>query len=144
MPSSEACEVEPDLACTSNMATHHPDIKGKRRGADAGDFSLKLSLVFHLAQTSYSLRAPGSQITWMQSVLAFIAFCLLLAQGLRAARLARKGLNFIKVLRKVSSVSFSCCFGMKSMPRTKGSNWLKIAFSLLQQCVTIFFTSATM
>lgn len=143
MPSTEACEKEPVLACTSNMATHHPDIKGKRRGAHAGDFSLKLSVVFHLAQTSYSLCAPGSLITWVQSVLAFIAFCLLLAQGLQAARLSRKELSFIKDF-KVSSVSFSFCFGTKPIPHgLKAQTGLKIAFSLLIQCVMIFFTLAT-
>lgn len=63
LSSAEAFEKQPVLACTSNTATYHPDIKGKSRGAHAGDFSLKLSLVLHLAQTSYSLSVPGSLIT---------------------------------------------------------------------------------
>ena len=127
MPAAEACEKEPVLACTSSMATHHPYIKGKRRGAHAGDFSLKLSLVFCLAQISYSLCARGSLITWVQSVLAFIAFCQLLAQGLWAAKLARK-VNFSKDF-KVSSVSFSFCFGTKLRPHgLKAQTGLKIAF----------------
>lgn len=139
VPSAEACEKEPVLTCTSNVATHHAHIKGKNRGAHAGDFSLKLFIVFPLAQTSYSLCAPGSLINWMQSVVAFKAYCLLLAQGLRAARLIREELNFIKGF-KVSSVSFSFCFGTKLKPhRLEAQTVLKKAFSLLIK----FFVLAT-
>lgn len=63
MSSAEAFQSCPVLVGDSNTATHHPHIKGKKRGAHAGGFSLKPSLVLHLAQTSYSLSVPGSLIT---------------------------------------------------------------------------------
>lgn len=92
--STEVCEKEPVLTCTSSIAKHHPDIKGKKRWTYTGNFSLRLSLVFTWLKEALII------LFWPSGHLNAICSCIhcilpVPSMGIICSKEARKLFSFI-------------------------------------------------